>query len=246
MKKTFAFDYSRAVVSAAKKLGVQTHVFARGPESEMYVRCSKDQCKSISAAAGSGPNWSSKKKIGALLEEGGEFSDDAAGLREYVAAVCLDEVALAMASPRARPRFSTPGKGCALINAIRGVLGLAPLEGDPSTSGPPLIYTGFPEKPGYNVEGGFRLFDKRLFGDGGRGGRDVEEMMNQNESEEKTCSACAYSFMEPDGPLCCGHKDSGPFGLSLRRGPPQHCGPDRARFEQHPLRSPSGELKPRP
>lgn len=68
-----------------------------------------------------------------------------------------------------KPRFSTPGRGCALINAIRVVLGLAPLEGDPSTSGPPLIYTGFPEKPGYNVEGGFRLFDKRLFGDGGRG-----------------------------------------------------------------------------
>jgi len=70
--------------------------------------------------------------------------------------------------------------------------------------------------------------------------------MSQNESEEKTCRACAYSFMEPDGPFCCGHRDAGPFGLSLHRGPPQHCGPDRAKFTQHPLRTPAGDIKPRP
>lgn len=59
----------------------------------------------------------------------------------------------------------------------------------------------------------------------------------------KNCRACAHSYMEPDDDLTCGHPDSGPVGLYCYRKPPDHCGPDRTKFKQHPLRNPNGSLK---
>ena len=60
---------------------------------------------------------------------------------------------------------------------------------------------------------------------------------------EKNCRACSHSYMEPDSPLICGHPDSGSFGLSVRRDPVEHCGPERSKFEQHPKRHADGSLK---
>lgn len=60
----------------------------------------------------------------------------------------------------------------------------------------------------------------------------------------KNCKACAHSYMEPDADLTCGHPDSGPMGLYCHRKPPDHCGPTRTKFSQHPLRNPDGTLKP--
>ena len=69
---------------------------------------------------------------------------------------------------------------------------------------------------------------------------------------EKNCWACAHSYMEPDSPaLICGHKDSGDVGKYVtgiapngkERGPVAHCGPERKKFEQHPLRNADGSLK---
>lgn len=60
----------------------------------------------------------------------------------------------------------------------------------------------------------------------------------------KNCAACKHSFMEPDDELTCGHPDSGFMGKYVHRGPVPHCGPDRTKFEQHPLRNPDGTLKP--
>ena len=59
----------------------------------------------------------------------------------------------------------------------------------------------------------------------------------------ENCRACRYSYMEPDDDLTCGHPDSGAFGLYCHRAPPEHCGPERTKFEQHPLRNPDGTLK---
>lgn len=54
------------------------------------------------------------------------------------------------------------------------------------------------------------------------------------------CSACRYSYMEPDSGLICGHPTSGVFGKTIRKEPLEHCGWDK--FEQHPLRNPDGTL----
>jgi hypothetical protein len=59
---------------------------------------------------------------------------------------------------------------------------------------------------------------------------------------KKTCRACAYSYMEPDSDLTCGHPDSGTFGLTLLKEPVHHC-PDYIKFKQHPSRNPDGSLK---
>lgn len=62
---------------------------------------------------------------------------------------------------------------------------------------------------------------------------------------EKNCPACAFSFMGPgDDELVCGHKDTGPVGEYARFSvlTDAHCGPDRAKFQQHPLRNPDGSL----
>lgn len=59
---------------------------------------------------------------------------------------------------------------------------------------------------------------------------------------KKNCRACAHCFCEPDDDFTCGHKDSGPMGLYVARGPVAHCG-DYTKFEQHPLRNPDGSLK---
>lgn len=73
---------------------------------------------------------------------------------------------------------------------------------------------------------------------------------------EKNCHACKHSYMGPgDDELVCGHPDAGPMGEyarvasegRVRSGAvlPKlgHCGPERAKFEQHPLRNPDGSLK---
>lgn len=65
----------------------------------------------------------------------------------------------------------------------------------------------------------------------------------------KNCKACAHCGSEPDEPYpICKHPDSGTMGLYVGngRGPDSaggHCGPGRTKFEQHPLRTPNGELK---
>jgi len=53
--------------------------------------------------------------------------------------------------------------------------------------------------------------------------------------------------MEPDDDFCCGHPDAGAFGTYVRSAasPGGHCGPERPKFEQHPLRKPDGLLKGR-
>jgi len=77
------------------------------------------------------------------------------------------------------------------------------------------------------------------------------------EESKKNCGACAHSYMGPsDNELVCGHPDAGGFGRytsiaaegRLRDGSidlsQAHCGPDRLKFEQHPLRNEDGSLKP--
>lgn len=92
MKKlTYAFDYKLSVRRAAEALGARVHVFAKGKEGEMLIRCTPDIERRIEAETGESPNWDSRKKIGKLLEQGGEFTDDEAGLADYVARVCADE-----------------------------------------------------------------------------------------------------------------------------------------------------------
>lgn len=74
-------------------------------------------------------------------------------------------------------------------------------------------------------------------------GSEVEE---PKKPVEKTCYACAYSFMEPDSPLVCGHPDTNNGGWGLNIGyqgkPLEHCG-DFTKFKQHPGRRPDGSLK---
>jgi len=62
---------------------------------------------------------------------------------------------------------------------------------------------------------------------------------------EKNCKACSYCYMEPDSDFTCGHPDAGTFGTITRiaAAPGGHCGPDRPKFEQHPLRKLNGDLK---
>lgn len=62
----------------------------------------------------------------------------------------------------------------------------------------------------------------------------------------RTCRACRHSYQEPDSGLVCGHPDAGPFGLLVRddaRPNLRHCY-SHERFEQHPLRTPTGGFKP--
>lgn len=74
---------------------------------------------------------------------------------------------------------------------------------------------------------------------------------------EKNCRACAHSYMGPgDDELVCGHADAGIVGTYARIASVglkhngsvdlslAHCGPERAKFEQHPLRNPDGSLPP--
>lgn len=64
----------------------------------------------------------------------------------------------------------------------------------------------------------------------------------------KNCQACSFCYYEPDADYpICGHPDSGTMGLFVGNGhgpdsPGGHCGPDRTKFEQHPLRTPEGNL----
>lgn len=66
---------------------------------------------------------------------------------------------------------------------------------------------------------------------------------------EKNCRACAFSYLDMEsGNIVCGHEDSGIFGIYLhsakapyREG--EHCGPNRSKFEQHPMRQENGDLK---
>lgn len=65
-------------------------------------------------------------------------------------------------------------------------------------------------------------------------------------TDTKNCHACAYSFMEPsDMNLTCGHPAAGSFGVYTYRAAAEggHCGPDRLKFKQHPLRNEDGTLK---
>lgn len=67
-----------------------------------------------------------------------------------------------------------------------------------------------------------------------------------DEPQKKRCDACAHCYMEPDDMnFVCGHPDAGTFGLYTRvaAGPGGHCGPERPKFKQHPLRKSDGSLK---
>jgi len=60
------------------------------------------------------------------------------------------------------------------------------------------------------------------------------------------CAACAKSYMEPnDMNLVCGHPDGGMYGIYARLAVQEdgHCGPERKKFSQHPLRNADGTLK---
>ena len=59
------------------------------------------------------------------------------------------------------------------------------------------------------------------------------------------CRACSYCYMEPDNDFICGHPDAGVFGQILRvaAATDGHCGPSRPKFEQHPKRTPEGDLR---
>lgn len=64
----------------------------------------------------------------------------------------------------------------------------------------------------------------------------------------RNCQACSFCYYEPDADYpICGHPDSGTMGLFVGNGhgpdsPGGHCGPERTKFEQHPLRTPEGGL----
>lgn len=52
--------------------------------------------------------------------------------------------------------------------------------------------------------------------------------------------------MEPsDLNYTCGHPDAGTFGVYTHRATAKdgHCGPERSKFKQHPLRNANGTLK---
>lgn len=57
----------------------------------------------------------------------------------------------------------------------------------------------------------------------------------------KNCFACAHAYMEPDSGLICGHESAGEFGTTIRTHPLPKCG--WKHFEQHPDRTPDGNLK---
>lgn len=67
-----------------------------------------------------------------------------------------------------------------------------------------------------------------------------------NTSKSDNCQACAFCYMEPgDMNFVCGHKDAGIMGLYIHHAVKEggHCGPNRPKFKQHPLRNPNGTLK---
>lgn len=57
------------------------------------------------------------------------------------------------------------------------------------------------------------------------------------------CQACASCYLDQMD-FVCGHPDAGVFGKLVRVAvsPEGHCGPDRPKFKQHPLRKPDGSL----
>ncbi len=56
------------------------------------------------------------------------------------------------------------------------------------------------------------------------------------------CRACKHCYCEPDDDFVCGHPESGAFGLYVLRGRAKHC-KEVDKFEQHPHRTPEGNLK---
>ncbi len=63
---------------------------------------------------------------------------------------------------------------------------------------------------------------------------------------EKNCKACRYCFMEPsDMNFTCGHPDAGSMGTYIHHASAAdgHCGPELTKFEQHPKRTPEGDLQ---
>ena len=74
----------------------------------------------------------------------------------------------------------------------------------------------------------------------------LEPHQGEDMTTEKNCAACKYSFMELGNELVCGHPDAGMMGKFVRVAiaADGHCGPERPKFEQHPLRKPDGSLRP--
>ena len=64
--------------------------------------------------------------------------------------------------------------------------------------------------------------------------------------DEAPKRVCAYSFMEPsDMNLTCGHEKAPAVGIYVQHAVAADgfCGPDRRHFEQHPKRTPEGNLR---
>lgn len=62
-----------------------------------------------------------------------------------------------------------------------------------------------------------------------------------------TCRACKHCGQEPrNQEFVCRHPDAGVVGvyIPIATAPSGHCGPERPKFEQHPLRTPEGDPRP--
>lgn len=88
--------------------------------------------------------------------------------------------------------------------------------------------------------GDFVTFNNEDMTDGYPVGRDkfLSMYVETENASEKSCADCKYCFMESsDMNFACGHPESGSLGIYINHGIPEHCGPDRSKFEQHPLRA---------
>jgi len=68
----------------------------------------------------------------------------------------------------------------------------------------------------------------------------------EQQLKDPPCTACQHSYMGPaNKELVCGHKGAGLLGTYARlaSGSDGHCGPEKLRFAQHPLRNTNGSLK---
>ena len=58
------------------------------------------------------------------------------------------------------------------------------------------------------------------------------------------CRACKFCYLD-DMDFICGHSNAGQFGKLVRITSSEngHCGINRPKFKQHPLREENGDLK---
>lgn len=69
---TYAFDWSKEMVEACERLGLQHHVYVPEPDCDMLVRASAEDISEAMADAGERRwSWRSKKSIAALIARDG-------------------------------------------------------------------------------------------------------------------------------------------------------------------------------